>query len=1123
MSSAKGPRRLVLNDLNSFNSPRRVRVAADDEGIPPAGVLKVHSYSRPGLEHGSKYTITAKQDISYVDSQGQETTEASLSTTKDIRVQGSRSSLDPALIHSVYPPPGHTDYWNVLPHVLYSNRQVPWMMDFESGKNQPWLALLVFTHDELTLWPDDLKKLKSLTQDGTATPITQNATLAVPMTYEALKKCARFDDSSSNVNPSAGAQAIFVNKSTFAAIFSKDRRFDVMSHVRTMDSKGMAGLVDNSGSYAVSVSPRPGPRFIYSPTAVYAHLITLPSTASVNTDLSVCGLVSLYSWSYTCLPSTSFAMKAVMQTLEKSIQPLRVPDSRLDASQEANVSWIKSRMRAGYNMVRYRPSSGETTMAVQRGPLIPTNPYSVGDPAIRDMPKSNFGSDLAILDREVGILDITFQLAWELGRSLAMADRTFSSAVMRVKSTAHTSALCSAKTQLDKESTTGSIFVPIHSAVGSFPSVREHLQNSSRVPSSTLIDSRWQRPSTDPGSRAQYSFVHDSVKAKYATCCLPATKPLAMAAPVVSKTVHVSSANSQFYNEMNCANSVDYANVLRWVLDKWFLSGIPILNLIPDPLFVPKESIRSFYIDPTWMKCFVDGALSISERFTEGDDIRESIKECLSCCMTMQVNGKAPRIPKWGFFLRSELVLKFRNLRISAPMTSADGGTEALRWDVIDDDLIVALFDRVPGTSSFPSGISIGPPGHQLSFSIGEIHDWSKSDIGVESLIIHRKIFKDELNHTFVDGDPLTYTSDASPSGFNFDYNIINTAQFTADANMKERGDSLSIDSEPAMVGVQLIAAHPLLTLDDASPTQLGSLSPDVVTTTAKTNVAVIPFVYSANNVQNMPATAAELTDVPLFPRPKSELLALLAYGVTSQALYFNRYLQSSPPRGVQTKNVGVQQSPDPQNPAPLPNMDPGLDTSVYNLTAHVMSYPFVWPGGLTNVDLSTLYAVTPQDRIRCPQNIEVRSKMKSTMMIYGGGAQTPAAPRLSSVRYAFKIGPLVRTKDSTFSLFDTIPSQPATVTIPPASRSGEDFQHQTAKSTHLGPIIPKVRNVGIGKRWLLQTKYPDPDVDGQFTVTAIPNRGDLTPGKYAWELTQNLEIHFVIEAVHINWWSNIK
>ena len=1112
MSPSTGPRRLVLDDLKSFNSQLRIRVAASTGGSTSSSSenLKVHSYSRPGLEHGSKYTINAKQEISYVDNQGKETTETSLSTIKDIHVQGSKCSLDPAFIHSVYPPPGHTDYWNVLPHVLFSNSQVPWMMDNGKDKRQPWLALLVFTHDELTLFPDDLAKLKSVIQDATASPISQNATLAVPMTYDALKKCASVDDSGSNISPSASTQAIFINKDLFNTIFSKDRRFDVMSHVRTVNPKGMAGIVDKSDNYAVSVSPRPGPRFLDGPTAVYAHLVALPPTSSANPNLSFYGLVSLYSWSYTCLPSTSFSVKAVMQNLSKNVQPLRVPDSLVDASQEANVAWVKSRMRAGYNIVRYRPSSGETTMAIQRGPLIPTNPYDI-DPTIRDMPPSNFGSDLAILDREVGILDLTFQMAWELGRSLAMADRTFSSAVMRVKSTAHTSALCSAKMQLDRDNSAGSKFVPIESAVGGFRSVREQLRSSSQMPQSTLIDSRWQRASTGLGSRAQYSFVHDSVKAKYATCCLPATKPLAMAVPEGNNTVHVSSASNDFYNEMNCANSVDYANILRWVLDRWFLSSIPILVLIPDPLFVPKETIRSFYIDPTWMKCFVDGALSITEHFTERDDIRESIKECLSCCMTMQMNGKAPQIPKWGFFLRSELVLKFRNLCISAPMINTDGGTEALRLDVIDDDLLVALFDRIPGNSSFPSGIKIGPPGHQLSFSIGEIDDWSKTDLGVESLNIRWKNYKNELDHDFSSRDPVTYTSSASPSGFDFDYNIINTVQFTADARSKEQGNPLSKDSEPAMVGIQLIATHPSLTLDDTSHVKVEQVPPDMVSTTAKAVVAATPFPYASKGAVTLPATTAQLGSVPQFPRPNSELFALLTYGLTSQATYFNRYLQCWHPSP--TQNVGIQQNTDPQYPAPPSNMDPCLGTSVYNLTAYVMYYPLVWPNGLTNVDLSVLYAVTPQDRIRCPQNIEVRSKAR----------RLPVNDhlQLSSVRYAFKIGPLVRSKDNTFNLFEPMPSQSVAAIHSPSSRTGEDFQHQATRSTHLGPIVPKVRNVGVGKRWLLRTKYPDPDADGQFTVTAIPNRGDLTPGQYAWELTPALDIHFVIENVHVNWWTD--
>ena len=70
--------------------------------------------------------------------------------------------------------------------------------------------------------------------------------------------------------------------------------------------------------------------------------------------------------------------------------------------------------------------------------------------------------------------------------------------------------------------------------------------------------------------------------------------------------------------------SSDYAKILAWCMDAWFLNGIPLHYLIPDPLFAPKESIRTFYIDQNWFKVFFDGALSITEHFTESDEVRSS-------------------------------------------------------------------------------------------------------------------------------------------------------------------------------------------------------------------------------------------------------------------------------------------------------------------------------------------------------------------------------------------------------------------------------------------------------------------------------------------------------------------
>ena len=1116
MSRQTGPRRLVLNDLKSFNNQPSLQ--AVDDGAE-SGYLAIHSSSKPALKQGSTYTITANQEIQYTDANGDHT-QPTLSAAKTVQVQGSKISLDPFSIHSVYPPAGHTDYWNILPHVLFNNSQVPWAID-GAGAKSPWLGVLVFTHDELALSSDDLAKLKTATGSYTADPIVQSPTLAVPMTYAGLQKSTGYTDSNATLAANANTSVIFLKNAFFNEIFSDAARFNVMSHVRTIDSTGMSGIIDDTGTYAVSISPRCGPRSITQPTAVYVHLVTLPTDARTATDLPFSGLISLYSWTYSCLPFASFSLTKTMLNLGNSIQPMRIPDEPLNSSQQGGISWVKSRMRAGYTLARYRPQSGEVTMSIHRGPLIPTNPYSIGDPSERDMPPSNFGSDLAILDREVGILDLTFQMAWELGRTLAIADRTFSSALMRVKNTSHSTALTTAKLQLDQSSNNPKpTFVPIKSAVGGFSHVQQGLANAGAMPQATLIDSRWQRPTTQPGNRAQYSFVNDAVKAQYSTCCSDAALKLAMASPPRDNTGQLQSGAKTVYNELNVPDSIDFASILRWILDKWFLSGIPPLHLIPDPLFVPKESIRSFYIDPTWIKCFVDGALSITEHFTPADDIRESIKECLSHCINTPNDGQTPRLPKWGFFLRSEMVVKFPNLRISAPMDNATG-TEILRWDVIDDDLMLALFDRIPGTSAFPSGIVIEPPGHQLSFALGTDSDWATDQNSITTWTVRWKTFKDANNTVFTAGNATAYASSAT-TGFDFANNILNTSQFIKDATATEQktvSKAVTQASYPAMTGVQLIATHPSLTLDDVTGLSASQTPPNALTTTAKSKTALkapaTTFPYNFRRTLKSGGTSIAIS-IASFERPQGDIVQLLNYASVENSYEIATYLLGVNAYPTEPSNLGLTNA-QAQSQGKLPDLNPLLQTHTYNLFSHVMSDPFQQLR-LNNQDCSGLFVITPE-ALQVPQNIQVRSKFRQGGQ--DGSIVNASGYKLSSVRYAFKIGaqaPDPVSNPSSYNLFNTISPSSGSSTLTPLVRTAQDFPHKATSSSYLRPATPAVRNMGRGKRWVLNIKYPDADAENMFTVTAIPNLGDLTPGKYAWDLTENLDIHFLIEGVVPNY-----
>ena len=81
----------------------------------------------------------------------------------------------------------------------------------------------------------------------------------------------------------------------------------------------------------------------------------------------------------------------------------------LAAVKEAMVNRLKN----GYNLVRYRVQSGEETVALSRGALLPVYP---GAPPESWPFTSNNGQDYQIFDKQLGLMDISYSSAWQLGR-----------------------------------------------------------------------------------------------------------------------------------------------------------------------------------------------------------------------------------------------------------------------------------------------------------------------------------------------------------------------------------------------------------------------------------------------------------------------------------------------------------------------------------------------------------------------------------------------------------------------------------------------------------------------------------------------------------------------------------
>lgn len=120
------------------------------------------------------------------------------------------------------------------------------------------------------------------------------------------------------------------------------------------------------------------------------------------------------------------------------------------------------------------------------------------------------------------------------------------------------------------------------------------------------------------------------------------------------------SQEGPLYNEFNLGKNNDWAIILKWISDKLFLGGIPAHYLITDPSHLPMESLRFFHIDPNWLDCLIDGALSTANHLEKDDDYtRTTMKKCYNEYLSNPVitgSKIKPQIPCFGFVIRSAVI-----------------------------------------------------------------------------------------------------------------------------------------------------------------------------------------------------------------------------------------------------------------------------------------------------------------------------------------------------------------------------------------------------------------------------------------------------------------------------------
>ena len=220
-----------------------------DDGTDPisSGTISLHSSSTPSFQGERSYDITIKQKITQPIKVSTDSAEHDLTSTHRFFVKESPWRLEDSEIHSIYPPQGHTDYSNVLPHVLLNKETLPWSMQPKDGSSSPWLALLTFTEEELRNTDAQMATFTNGISPAPDPAITRTTTLATSITIgqlAALRTAGSIQstiwDDQSEVSETP-VKALFLPLHLVKGLFDTLRgddlslqRYDKMAHVRTV-------------------------------------------------------------------------------------------------------------------------------------------------------------------------------------------------------------------------------------------------------------------------------------------------------------------------------------------------------------------------------------------------------------------------------------------------------------------------------------------------------------------------------------------------------------------------------------------------------------------------------------------------------------------------------------------------------------------------------------------------------------------------------------------------------------------------------------------------------------------------------------------------------------------------
>jgi hypothetical protein len=398
------------------------------DGGVPVGDIQFYKDIIPPLDDGD-YTLIATQTLSGLPGEPDPKIDP---VTVKFSIRGPRFTLNPADIHSVFPPSGaSTAYEGQLPHVVVSRKTLPWERELEGQPlGTPWLGLL--TIDE----GDDggIPKLNSgavgdlLVDAGKLPP----ATLGPKITMAALDAGESADDACSYID---------VPADLFAAISPRLAELPFLAHARGVNTgnKPIEGILAD-GIYSVLI----GNRVAHASKLNGAFLVSFEGfeellvNGTVPSGISTVRLAVLHSWTFqmsgqdpfdALMSADNSGLLAIPSTEPPTVsstgggQPISVGPPDDPSSSSFAKDTVSYALQSGYAALAHDLRQGDETFSWYRGPLIP---YLSGLVVSKGtVPVFRTADDLLRYDPVSGLFDTSYAAAFQLGRLLALQNEAF--------------------------------------------------------------------------------------------------------------------------------------------------------------------------------------------------------------------------------------------------------------------------------------------------------------------------------------------------------------------------------------------------------------------------------------------------------------------------------------------------------------------------------------------------------------------------------------------------------------------------------------------------------------------------------------------------------------------------